>query len=778
MFLARRADGEYQAEVAVKLIGGVRTDEHLRRFRAERQILADLEHPNIARMLGGGTTDQGVPWVAMELVDGVSLDRYCAERQSSIDERLALFLDVCAAVRYAHRHLVVHRDLKPANILVATGGVPKLLDFGIAKLLAPGDADAFETGTAVRLLSPAYASPEQLQGAAVTVATDVYGLGVILYQLLTDRLPHDVSGKSLGEIERIVCEQAPMRPSAAVESPVVARRLRGDLDTIVMTALRKDPRRRYESVERLADDVQRHRSALPVRARADSRAYRMGRFVRRHRAGVSVAAGAVVLLAGFAVAMGVQARRLAVERDAATFERAKAEQVAGFLASVFEVSDPSQSRGETVTARELLDEGAKRVETELADQPEVQASMMRLIGNTYGALGLHDQAHPLLERALARHRALYGDVHDETATSQLALAVSFQDVGNVQAAEPLFRQSLSTRQQLYGAAHPKVSESLSDLAYLLQTNGDDPGAEAMFREALAQDRAFHPAGDPQIASTMTKLARSLRQQGKLDEAEPLLREALASQRRHHGNAHPDVASTIRNLAALLRDKGALDEADTLFREAIALRRAVLGDVHPEMANTLNSYGLLLQRKGDNGRAIAVFSEFIRIMERIHTEPHPSLAAAYSNLAATLADEGRIDEAVALYRRSIAVNDRVLAEGHPNRAMPMIGLASAYVSERRYRDAEPVLREALAIRRSALAPGHRYIGEALSDLGACLAALGRYAEAERLLVDAYEVLRKAEGDEAGRTTRARDRLAELYRLSGRPERAAAVRPPPR
>jgi serine/threonine-protein kinase len=779
VFLARRADGEYEAEVAVKLIGGARTEEHLRRFRAERQILSDLEHPNIARMVGGGTTDEGVPWVAMELVHGIPLDRYCAEHESSVEERLALFLDVCAAVRYAHRHLVVHRDLKPANILVTAEGVPKLLDFGIAKLLAPGATDADETASAMRLLTPAYASPEQLRGTAVTVATDVYGLGVILYQLLAGRLPHDVAGKTLGEIERLICEDEPVRPSAAASSPAGARRLRGDLDTIVMTALQKDPRRRYESVERLADDVHRHLSALPVRARADSRAYRVGRFVRRHRAGVSVSAAGVVLLTAFAIAMGVQARRLAVERDAATVARAKAEQVASFLSSVFEVADPSQSRGETVTARELLDEGARRVDAELAEQPDVQASMMRLIGNTYGTLGLHRQAHPLLERALAAHRRLYGDEHDETATSELALAVSFQDVGDVAAAEPLFRQSLETRRLLYGPADPKVSESLSNLAYLLQTIGDDAGAETMFRDALAQDRTFYPAGDPHVASTMTKLARSLRQQGKLDEAEPLLREALASQRRHLGNAHPDVASTIRNLAALLRDKGALDEADTLFREAIELRRAVLGDVHPEMANTLNSYGLLLQRKGENGRAIEVFTEFIRIMERIYPEPHPSLAAAYNNLASTMREERRYGEAESLYRRSVRVGDQVLPRGHANRAMPRIGLAAVLADQRRFRESEPLLREALTLRRGALEPGHRYIGEALSDLGATLTALGRYGEADTLLVGGYAVLRAAEGEEASRTRRARERLEQLYRLWRRPDRAAAIlgAPPP-
>jgi serine/threonine-protein kinase len=766
VFLARRADGEYQAEVAVKLIGGPRTAEHLRRFRAERQILASLDHPNIARMLGGGTTADGIPWVAMEYIDGIPLDRYCQEHRLAIDARLAIFRDVCRAVRYAHQHLVVHRDLKPGNILVSADGTAKLLDFGIAKLLAPGDADASQTGTAMRLLTPAYASPEQLRGGAITVATDVYGLGVVLFLLLTGKLPHDVAGKSLAEIERLVCEEPPPRPSSLV--PVRdSRRLRGDLDTIVLMALQKDPRRRYESVERLADDIERHLTARPVLARGETTAYRLGRFLRRHRTAVVVASAAVLMLAAFGVTMGIQARRLAVERDAATTARANAEQVSTFLASVFESSDPDESRGQQLTARELLDRGAKRVRTELAAQPAVQATMMRVIGDVYGALGLRDESRPLLEESLAKFRALYGDDHPEVATSKLALGVLYKDIGDVKAAEPLYRAALAVRRRELGPDHASIAEVLSELAYLLQTNGDNVGAEELFREALAMERRVYPAGDAHVASSMTKLARSLRESQKLGEAESLLREALAVQRVTLGNDHPDVASTLRNLSSVLRDRGgdARFEADTLLQEAIALRRRVLGPDHPETANTLNSYGLLLSSMGETQRAIAVYREFIAILDRIHSTPHPDQGAAYNNIAASLREDRQYAEAEQFYRRSARVTEQVLAPGHPNRAFPLVGLGGLFMEQRRWTDAETYYRRALAIRRAALPAGHRYIGETLSDLGAALLEQRRFGEARRHLTDALAILRAAEGDEGSRTRRAVARIARLDQATG-------------
>jgi serine/threonine-protein kinase len=783
VWLAERAEGGFRQSVALKLIlPGAGGDQVIRRFRAERQILAGLRHSNIAALLDGGTTPDGRPYLVMEHIEGLPIDRYCEERNLDVRSRLELFLAVCSAVQFAHAKLIVHRDVKPQNILVTSEGVPKLLDFGIAKILAPQSPgeEIERTATGMRLLSAPYASPEQIRGQPISIATDVYSLGVLLYELLTGRLPYDVPRDEPLALAEAIRDSEPRRPSAgfSTEAPgaceaATARRttverlrrlLVGDLDNICLLALRKEPEQRYPSVEALAEDVRRHLDGLPVRAHGEAFSYRAGKFVRRHRWGVGAGAAAVIMLTAFGVVMAVQARRLAGERDAASAARANAEQVAAFLTSIFEVSDPSESRGRTVTARDLLDQGARRIETELAGQPDMQAAMMRLIGDVYGTLGLNEQARPLLERALAQHRARHGEEHEEVASSKLAMAVLLQDLGDLEGAEPLFRESLATRQRLFGTEHPAVSETLSDLAYLLETKGDPVAAEELFREALAQDQEFFPPDDPRVISSMVKLARLLRQNGKIDEAEPILREALATQRRIYGDAHPETASTMRNLASLLRDKGDFPEADTLYQKAIAVRREVLGDDHPEMANTLNSYALLLQRMGESERAVATLQEFIRIMEIVYPDPHPSVAAGYNNLASALQDLGRSDEALRMYERSAEIQDAVTRPDHPDRAFPLVGMAGVHRSRSRWSDAEPLLRRALELRRG-LPPGHRYIGETLSDLGAVLTELGRYDEAQTLLSEAHDVLLAAEGESASRTVRARERLAELQRRAG-------------
>jgi serine/threonine-protein kinase len=789
VYRADRVEGGFEQRVALKVIRqGLDSDQLLRRFHEERQILARLHHPHIARLLDGGVDDAGRPYFALEYVDGTPITRYCDDRRLGLDARLGLFLAACEAVSYAHATLVVHRDLKPAHILVTAGGEVRLLDFGIAKVLGPdGPTDASLTTLGLRAFSPDYASPEQVRGEPVGTATDVYSLGVILYELLTGVRPFELDGRSQAEIERIVCGTDPERPSTrasrtgaqpdgAAGSPPGGRaapatairspqKLRGDLDQICLKALQKDPARRYRSVEALAEDLRRHRAGLPVTARPDSLAYRSRRFVGRHRYAVAAAAVAMLLAGGFAA---YHTTRLARERDRAALEAAKAREVAQFLVELFETSDPGENKGRTVTARELLDAGAARLEGRLAAAPRIQASLLRVIGDVYRRLGLTGEARLLLERALAQDRRLYGADHEETADSAAALGAVLQDAGQVDEAEPLLREALAIRRRRLGPEHPAIVESLELLAFLRETRGDSVEAERLNREAVAMSRTLWPSDDPRVAHAAAELGGLLRRQRRFDEAEPLLREALAAQRRRFGDRDLAVASTQRNLAALLRDRGDLEEADALLRQVIATRRAILGADHRDVAVALGSHAGLRQRLGDLAGAIDGYREFLRIAETTHqNRPHPDVAAGLYNLADALQRAGRLDEAAALYRRAIVAVDAALAPGHSNRAYARVGLATVSIAGGDAAAAEPLLRDALAIRRAALPAGHRHIGDTLLQLAACLTGLGRFEEAERDVREAQALFTSGPARDDARAKRAGAQLERLYAAWGRP-----------
>ena len=473
VYLAERADDEYCKRVAIKMLKpGTGRDEILRRFRIERQALAALDHPSIVRLLDGGSTEEGLPYLIMEHVDGVRIDEYCDAHKLPITERLQLFRAVCIAVQYAHENLVIHRDLKPSNILITKQGVVRLLDFGIAKVLNPQwSPDTTLTRTDGRPMTPEYASPEQIRGKAITTATDVYSLGVLLFELLSGHRPYRSAGQSLLEMERIVCETEPERPSTVIyrkeeNGPALAdagspitpesvssqrglepaeleRRLRGDLDTIVMKALEKDPSRRYGTVAELAADIGRSLFHEPVLARPASATYRTRKYVRRHPIGVTVAAGLVLLLAGFAFMQFFQLRRITRERDRAT-------RVTEFMEAMFKVSNPSEARGNSITAREILDKSSKDIDTGLVQDPELQAQMMFVMGDVYRGLGLFPRAQQLYQRSADIRRRVLGPENSETLRSLDALGWVLNQEGHAAEAEKLQRETVNTRRRIFG----------------------------------------------------------------------------------------------------------------------------------------------------------------------------------------------------------------------------------------------------------------------------------------------------------------------------------------
>lgn len=630
VFLAERDDPQLRQRVAIKLVhGGTGTEPLVGRFLEERQILASLDHPHIARLLDGGITEEGLPWFALENVDGIPIDRYCAERQLRISERLDLFLRVCDAVQYAHRNLVVHRDLKPSNILVTDEGRVKLLDFGIAKLLAP-DAEEL-TRIGLRPMTPAYASPEQIRGEAVSTASDVYALGVLLHTLLAGQHPFLRSGRSPHEVTRAILEDEPEPPSAMAPQGMHGR-LRGDLEIIVLTATRKEPERRYGTVEQFAADIRRHLAGLPVSARGDSRGYRWGKFARRHRAGVAAALAFAILLLAYGITVTVHAERIAREAE-------KTGQVRDFLLSLFAQANPGVTQGREATAAELVEQGARRVAAELAGQPEIQAEMMTTLGEVYTTLGHYQAASEQLEAALAIRRRLHPGPSQPVGRTAELLSVALHFNGRLVEAEVLVREVLEIRRHIHGGRDWRVGTVLTDLGDLLHTRGELPEAERHLRSAL---RILLPArgeNSSEVARTRRDLGNVLRDRGAYPEAERLYRQSLRSFEERFGDMDPMGALTRNELARLLAETGAHEESDRLLRQNLVVYQVLYPQGHPMLGTTMRNIGVLHLRQGRPSEASEALREALAIYGRTLPPESFLVPRAQRHLARAELDSG-------------------------------------------------------------------------------------------------------------------------------------------
>lgn len=714
VYLAERADEEFHKRVAIKVVKrGMDTDEVLRRFRQEREILAALEHPNVARLLDGGAGDDGRPYLVMEHVDGEPITAWCARRGAPVEARLQLFATACRAVQFAHRNLVVHRDIKPSNVLVTTAGEVKLVDFGIAKLLdGRDDAGAPLTRTGVHVLTPEYSAPEQRLGRPVTTATDVYALGVLLHELLTGRRPSD------GDV-------AP--PSAAVEG-ALRRRLRGDLDTIVRKALAPEPERRYLSAGDLADDVARHLEGRPVQARPATLGYRLRRFVGRHRAGV--AAG--VLLAALATGLGVyHDARIRRERALAERQRDKAGRVVGFLTEMLSAADPLRAQGDTITVLDVLARSERRLDSTLVAEPEVREELWRVIGATYRELGDYPRALRLLGRAHAEGRARRGARDSLVLETAADLAAVHLAMGRHDEAGRLTREVLAARRARHGEEHPLVAASLTALGELRWAQGDYTGAAEALERALAINRRTG-AGAEVLAFTLNDLGAVLRSLGRNAEAGAALREALALRQRALGPNHPGVATSMLNVAAVARDAGDYAAAESLFRASLAIRRRAFGDAHAEVAGSMIGLAYTLQARRRYAPAESLFRNALAMNVRLLGARHPEVGMDTYALAALLHERGDVAEAELRYREAVAVLESAAGDAHPNTATARLMLGRLLVERGDAAGGERLLRRAAAARRAALGESHPQVAIAEADLGWSLARLGRIAEAESLL----------------------------------------------
>jgi serine/threonine-protein kinase len=778
VYEAVRDDDEFRKRVAIKLIkSGMESDFVRERFLRERQILASLDHPHIARLLDGGTTMEGQPYFVMEFVAGETITAYCDRRQLSLDEKLKLFRDVCSAVQHAHCKLVIHRDLKPGNILVTEDGAPKLLDFGIAKLLAtdPGEAVITAEATA-RLMTPDYASPEQLRGGAITTATDVYSLGVVLYELLTARRPCQFETSAPLEIGRTICDTETPRPSEAARKHTaapakLARRLVGDLDNIVLMALRKEPERRYQSVEQFSEDIRRHLAGLPVMAREDTFSYRAAKFVGRHKAGVV----ALVLLAALAVALAMSAARIVCERDRANQAAATAEAVTQSLVSVFEFADPGRSRGNAITAQELLDQGTAKVVRELKDQPLVQAKLMDTIGGLYLAIGAYDRAQPLLADALELRRQTVGAEPLDVAESLHHLAALAYQKGDHAGSETMYREALQLRRSLLGPKSLKAADSMAELGRVLVARGKFAEAEPLVRDALALRRSQLEPEHKDIADSLLHgLGRLLGQQGKFAEAADVYRQALAIYRKLYGGENPFVAASLNNLAVMLKELGDYSGAEALFRESLAMRRKLLGAEHPDVAASLANLASLLQDKREYPEAERCYRLALLLRRKLFGENHVRLAATMNNLGTLLAARGDYAGSEALHRQALAICRKEWGEDHAEVGASLYNLANVFYLKGQSAEAEKLQRQAIAVFQKTLQSEHWMIQRSRSHLGACLFKLKRYREAEEQLLLAYAGLKATRGARHALTRQTISRLRQLYEAWGKSSQAALYR----
>ena len=796
VYLAERQDGGEPARAAIKLMRRGIDQDQARRFAAERQILATLEHPNIARLIDAGVTDDHRPYLVMEYVSGLPIDEYCDKHRLSIRHRVSLLRNVARAVAHAHHNLVVHRDLKPSNIFVTHVGVVKLLDFGIAKLVELDPERTTQmTGPGVRMMTPAYASPEQVTGGFVTTATDVYVLGLLLFELLTGTRAQEAEGLSIPEIERIVVRTDLARPSEVVDpreagqgaaadtraeardtTPARLRRtLRGDLDRIVGVATRKDPSRRYASAEALAADLDRYLAGRAIVAREESAAYRIGKFVRRRWPVVAAAAVFMVLLAVYAVTVTIQARQVAAERDRAREAQATAEEVTAYLVRMFQASDPSETRGDTITAKELLATGVARADT-LSGHPLTQAQLLDVIGRVYQSLGRFDEARPLIERALATRRTVLGPADPLVGDSLTHLGDLLILQGRYAEAVQAGKDALAIHDATSGRQSAASAEDLGLMGAALASQGGRENAKALLDEALAIRRRVLKPDDPAIAENLSALAFVASNTGNFAEMESRYAESLAILRRAFASPHPRIALGLNNLAAAYDNRGRYDDADRMHREALAMRRQLFGDVHPSVATSLNNLSNVLQKQQRYAAAEPLAREVVALRRRLLGDEHPSTITALNNLGVLLSRSGRPQEAEGVLREGIAAATKRLPAEHPLALGIQMSLASALAGQNKDAEADARFIQVHALRLKAFGPEHPDVAAGLHARGQFFADRRRYAEAEPLLAQAHAMRVKLLGAAHPETVRTAKALEDVQRAGGKIAEAKAPAAP--
>ncbi len=718
VYLASRADEQFEKLVAIKLIKrGLDTDDIIRRFRYERQILAALDHPNITRLLDGGVTEAGSPYLVMDFVDGLPVNKYCTENRLSVNERLKLFLQVCAAVIFAHQNLIIHRDIKPSNIFVTTGGVPKLLDFGIAKLINPDLHQTLDRNT-TQVMTPEYASPEQIMGQPVTTSTDIYSLGIVLYELMTGERPFKMKSSNQLEMSGVITDSEPQKPSSVAARKQVAfnrrsfpvNQLRGDLDNIILMAIRKEPDRRYVSVEQFAADINRYLKDLPVLARQDSFGYRASKFIQRNKAAAAAGAGILAALVAGLASTKRQARIAQRQRD-------RAEKTTQFLQKMLASADP-RVIGKDVKVIEVLSIAAQSIETDFANQPEIAANLEATLGLTYLSLGQLESAEKHLKSALEMRLYLFPRKSVEVAQSLNNYGKLLLEKGDIKSAEDFCREGLETLRNLRGKKCLEITDVLDYLADLAGMKGKYDEAIGFYREELEIQRTHLGEDHPQVARTMGEWGRVLTFLDKRELAEPLHRHALKILREFHGGEHPDIVLMLYNLVGTIYIKHS-EEAEQLGREALVMSCKIFGD--------------------DN--ATTAWSQYNLAHVLIHREKHA--------------------EAEQLLREVLAKRGANLPDKHHVVGSCLLLLGRALMAQGEFSQAKTAIEECSELRRRNLPEGHWHLAAANSLFGECLMYLGETMRGEKMMLENYQILKEKLGAEHEQTRQAEKRVLKFF-----------------
>lgn len=775
VFLASRADGQFDRQVAIKFLHGLIPGQSMhKRLQQEQKILARLQHKNIAQLFDAGITDEGRPYFILEYIHGKPITEWCNEKELMFEERLDMFVQVCEAVQFAHQRLIVHRDLKPTNILVDELGSVKLLDFGIAKILEEEPQDGAPlTKTGLFLMTPEYASPEQVHGETITTATDVHALGLILFELLTGQLPYNFSDKSPMEIGSIISETSPVKPSSLISDKISSdkirisglnknqhkKKLKGDLDTIVLKSLRKEPERRYGSADQLLQDIQRYQKNEPISARPESAGYLTKKFIQRNRTIVLAAAVISIILIATVFFSLNQARTTEIERQ-------KTEQVNAFLQEMLASPNPYED-GLDVKVIDILDRTAERIDQELNSQPAVEASVRHTLGVTYRELGNIEQANAQLNEALNLQGQIYNPPNAELAETQTELAKTEQLQGNYQAADSLFNLAFAAEVELFGRESTTVAAKLGDLGSLQWEMGNFEEAESLLRESLEMEQKLREPNHEKVGVSMGNLATLLSDQGHSEEALELYRSELEIlQANYQNDQHPSIPQVLSHIGIVLDDTEQYEEALANHQKALELFRDLKGADHPDVVYAMNNLASVMTKMGDMEEALAMQVDAAKLYRDIFGPDHPNLGIQYNNIAFTKRNMEDLEGAKESYRQAIKTWEAGLPPDHPFLAYGYHNLAAVLLTQNRPEEALSHFRDAYRIRTNHLGTDNPERAMTTSMLGDCLATLGRMDEAEPLLIKGYQSLLASRGEDHTTTQEAADRLMDFLRGQNR------------